>query len=229
MRPDLVIFDCDGVLVDSEPVSNRVLAANLAGYGLTLTLAECMAHFVGSSMIGVRDKARSMGAALPEDWIDRIYAETYDALRAGVEVIAGIPALLDALDRAGIPCCVASNGSDAKMDITLGTTGLASRFDGRRYSAHALGVSKPDPDLFLIAAAAHGTDPSRCLVIEDSPSGAIAARRAGMACLGYVPEGHEDRLSAEGATVIRHMDAVAAHIGLAQAWVSHPARSYGSS
>jgi HAD superfamily hydrolase (TIGR01509 family) len=214
-RPDLVIFDCDGVLVDSETVSNRVLAANLARHGLTLTLEETMATFVGNSMTNVRNTARAMGAALPEDWIDLIYDETYAALREGVGVIPGIPALLDALQAAGIAYCVASNGSDEKMDITLGATGLAPRFEGRRYSAHALGVSKPDPDLFLIAAKANGADPSRCLVIEDSPSGAIAARRAGMACLGYVPEGHTDRLSAEGATVIRHMDAVAAHLGLA--------------
>ncbi|MBF9057652.1 HAD-IA family hydrolase [Rhodobacterales bacterium HKCCSP123] len=215
MRPDLVIFDCDGVLVDSEVVSNRVLAANLARHGLTLTLEQCMATFIGGSMVTVRDTARKMGADLPGTWIDLIYAEIYDALRAGVDVIAGIPALLDTLDAAGIAYCVASNGSDEKMDITLGATGLAPRFDGRRYSAHALGVSKPDPDLFLIAAAEDGIEPSRCLVIEDSASGAIAARRAGMACLGYVPEGHPDRLSAEGATIIRHMDAVAAHIGLA--------------
>jgi HAD superfamily hydrolase (TIGR01509 family) len=213
-RPDLVIFDCDGVLVDSETVSNRVLADNLARHGLTLTLAETMETFVGRSMTGVRDTARAMGAELPDVWIDLIYDEIYAALRDGVDVIAGIPALLDALDTAGIAYCVASNGSDEKMDITLGTTGLAPRFKGRRYSAHALGVSKPDPDLFLIAASANGTDPSRCLVIEDSPSGAIAARRAGMACLGYVPEGHADRLSAQGATIIRHMDAVAAHLGL---------------
>jgi HAD superfamily hydrolase (TIGR01509 family) len=217
MRPDLVIFDCDGVLVDSETVSNRVLAENLARHGLALTLAECMATFVGKSDSGVRDTARVMGADLPADWIDRVNAETYAALRQGVDVIAGIPALLDALDAAGIPYCVASNGSDEKMDITLGATGLAARLEGRRYSAHALGVSKPDPDLFLIAASRNGADPSRCLVIEDSPSGAIAARRAGMACLGYVPEGHEDRLTAEGATIIRHMDAVAPHIGLAPA------------
>lgn len=214
MRPDLVIFDCDGVLVDSETVSSRALAANLTRHGLTLSLEETMATFVGRSMTGVRDTARAMGAALPEDWIDRIYDDTYAALRNGVDVIPGIPALLDALEGAGIAYCVASNGSDEKMDITLGATGLAPRFDGRRYSAHALGVSKPDPDLFLIAAAAQGADPSRCLVIEDSSSGAIAARCAGMACLGYVPAGHPDRLSAEGATIIRHMDAVAAHLGL---------------
>ncbi|NKX45038.1 HAD-IA family hydrolase [Roseicyclus persicicus] len=213
-RPSLVIFDCDGVLVDSETVSNRVLADNLARHGLRLSLADTMATFIGRSMVGVRDTALDMGAELPGDWIDLIYAETYAALRAGVEVIAGIPALLDRLDATGIPYCVASNGSAEKMDITLGQTGLAPRFDGRRWSAHELGVAKPDPGLFFHAAAAEGVAPPGCVVVEDSASGAEAAHRAGMRCLGYVPEGHPDRLSAWGATVIRRMDAVAAHIGL---------------
>jgi HAD superfamily hydrolase (TIGR01509 family) len=209
---DLVIFDCDGVLVDSEIVANTVIAENLSRHGLRLSVAESMATFMGGSMVHVRDTARAMGADLPEDWIAMIYAEMYAALRRGVEVIAGIPVLLDRLEAAGIPYCVASNGSDEKMDITLGGTGLAPRFAGRRYSAHALGVAKPDPGLFLIAAQSAGVPPDRCLVVEDSNSGAMAARRAGMACLGYVPEGHPDLLSAEGATIIRHMDEVAAHL-----------------
>ena len=209
---DLVIFDCDGVLVDSEFVANAVVAENLSRHGLNMSVQESMATFMGNSMVAVRDKACALGADLPEDWIATLYAEMYAALRQGVEVIAGIPALLDRLEAAGIPYCVASNGSDEKMDITLGATGLAPRFAGRRYSAHALGVAKPDPGLFLIAAQAAGVAPERCLVIEDSASGAMAARRAGMACLGYVPEGHPDLLSAEGATIIRHMDEVAAHL-----------------
>ena len=213
---DLVIFDCDGVLVDSEFVANKVIAENLSRHGLRLSVPESMATFMGSSMVAVRDKARSLGADLPEDWIATLYAEMYAALRQGVDVIAGIPALLDRLDAAGIPYCVASNGSDEKMDITLGATGLAPRFAARRYSAHALGVAKPDPGLFLIAARSAGVAPDRCLVVEDSASGAMAARRAGMACLGYVPEGHPDLLSAEGATIIRHMDEVAARLGLGQ-------------
>lgn len=214
-RPDLIIFDCDGVLVDSETLTSRVMAANLARHGLTMTPEQAMATFIGGTMIKVAETARAMGADLPEDWVTRIYAEIYAELRAGVEVIAGIPPLLEALEAAGIAYCVASNGSDEKMDITLGATGLAPRFEGRRWSAHALGVGKPDPGLFLHAARAMGADPAACLVIEDSATGVIAARRAGMACLGYVPGGHPDRLSAEGATVIRHMDAVAAHLGLA--------------
>jgi HAD superfamily hydrolase (TIGR01509 family) len=216
-RPDLVIFDCDGVLVDSETVTSHVIAANLTRHGLPLTPERCFELFVGGTIRGMGDKARALGAALPEDWIDRIYAEIYAQLRRGVAVIAGIPALLDRLEAQGIAYCVASNGSQEKMEITLGQTGLAARFAGRRWSAQDLGVAKPDPGLFLHAATAMGATPPACVVIEDSANGAIAARRAGMRCLGYVPDTHPNRLSAEGAILIRHMDEVAAHLGIASA------------
>lgn len=216
-RPDLVIFDCDGVLVDSETVTSHVVAANLTRHGLPMTAPRCFELFVGGSMRGMADKARAMGAMLPEDWIDLIYAEIYAQLRRGVAVIEGIPSLLDLLEAEGIAYCVASNGSNEKMDITLGQTGLAPRFAGRRWSAQELGMAKPDPGLFLHAAAALGAPAHACLVVEDSASGAIAARRAGMRCLGYVPDGHPDRLSAEGASIITHMDAVINHLGLTEA------------
>jgi HAD superfamily hydrolase (TIGR01509 family) len=213
-RPDLVIFDCDGVLVDSEIVANRVLADNLTRHGLPMTLEQSMEAFVGGTMRCVAEAARAMGARLPVDWVDLIYAEMYAALREGVAVIAGIPALLDRLDAHAIPYCVASNGSQAKMDITLGQTGLAPRFAGRRWSAHELGVAKPDPGLFLHAAAAAGVAPAACVVIEDSRSGVEAARRAGMRCLGYVPHGHPDRLADFGIPILRAMDEVPGHLGL---------------
>lgn len=213
-RPDLIIFDCDGVLVDSEIVANRIIAANLTRHGLPMTLEQSLETFVGGSMVGVADRARAMGADLPADWIDEIYAEIYAALRKGVDVIDGIPRLLDQLDAAGIGYCVASNGSQTKMDITLGLTGLAPRFEGRRWSAHELGVAKPDPGLFLHAAAAAGVEPGSCVVIEDSNSGAEAARRAGMRCLGYAPHGPDPRLTGQGAILIGHMDEVAGHLGL---------------
>lgn len=215
---DLVIFDCDGVLVDSEHATNRVLAADLARYGLNLTLDECFRLFVGGTIAGGGAKARAMGADLPPDWVERIYEQIYARLRDGVPLIPGIQRVLDHLDGAGLPYCVASNGEEAKMQITLGPHGLWDRFQGRMFSAHTLGVAKPDPALFLAAAAQFGTAPGQCLVVEDSASGVTAAARAGMPCLAYVPDGDGDRLQALGATVIRDMTEVIGHLPGKQPW-----------
>ena len=216
-RPDLVIFDCDGVLVDSETVSNRVLAENLTRHGLPMTLERSMQLFVGGTMRGVGEQARRMGADLPPDWVDEVYAETYAALRAGVDVIAGIPELLDHLDAARIPYAVGSNGSEAKMEITLGQNGLMDRFKGAIFSAHTLKTAKPDPGLYLAAAAHFGVDPARAVVVEDSATGATAAARAGMRCLGYAAHDDGARLAATGAEIFHSMFAVPGLIGLQEA------------
>ena len=200
---DLVIFDCDGVLVDSEVVSNQVLVSNLARYGLNLTLQECMSLFVGGTMVGVRDKARDLGAALPDNWIDEVYAETYDRLRLGVPLVAGVSQLLDRLDQQDIPYCVASNGSPDKMQITLGQNGLWDRFKDVMYSAHVLGTGKPDPAMFLKAAEHFGS--ARPVVIEDSENGVTAAIRAQMRCLGFAAHDDGARLAALGAEVFNDM------------------------
>ena len=179
--PQLVIFDCDGVLVDSETVSNQAMVDNLARHGLSLTLPEAMGHFVGGTMMGVMDKARKLGADLPQDWVEEIYAETYSRLRAGVGLVPGILDLLARLDQHSIPTCVASNGSEEKMRITLGQNGLWERFHPQAmFSAHALGVAKPEPGLFLAAASHFGVQARDCLVIEDSGSGVTAAVRVGV-------------------------------------------------
>jgi HAD superfamily hydrolase (TIGR01509 family) len=116
-----------------------------------------------------------------------------------VPLIPGIVAVLDALDVAGIPFAMGSNGTPEKMQITLGQHGLVDRFRGHLYSGQALGRPKPAPDLYLHAAAALGVAPADCVVIEDSAAGARAARLAGMRCMGFAPHGHADRLKAEGA------------------------------
>ena len=212
--PKLVIFDCDGVLVDSETVSNQVLVDNLARHGLSLTLAQAMAHFVGSTMAGVMQKARALGADLPGDWVSEIYEETYARLRAGVGLVPGIPDLLALLDRQGIHACVASNGSEEKMHITLGQNGLWERFHPQAmFSAHSLGVAKPEPGLFLAAASHFAVQARDCLVIEDSPTGARAAARAGMRCLGFAPHGQGAALAAEGAEVFTCMETVPGLLG----------------
>lgn len=213
--PKLVIFDCDGVLVDSEVASNEVLVTNLARYGLRLTLADCMDLFVGGTMKGVMAKARDMGADLPADWVADVYQETYARLKQGVPLVAGIPGLLAVLDQQGIPVCVASNGSEDKMRITLGQSGLWDRFHpGAMFSAHTLGVAKPEPGLFLAAASHFDVQARDCLVIEDSATGAMAALRAGMRCLGYAPEGIGVKLAEQGAEVFGAMTQVPGLIGL---------------
>lgn len=209
---DLVIFDCDGVLVDSEPLSNQVLVDNLGRYGLDLTLEDSVGFFVGGTMAGVRDKARELGADLPDDWVDEVYAETYDCLKQGVGLMPGVLDLLTTLDSCGVPYCVASNGSPDKMSITLGQNGLWDRFQGVMFSAHVLGKAKPDPTMFLTAAKQFGA--SRPVVIEDSASGVTAAMRANMRCLAYAPQGGGEKLAKLGAEVITDMAEVPALLGI---------------
>lgn len=211
--PQLVIFDCDGVLVDSEHVFAEVLSADLADRGLRLTPQEILASFTGLSMPEVARRAQEMGAGLPADWIDLLYETAYERLRLGVPMVEGVSDVIAALDEAGIPCCVASNGSEEKMRITLGPHGLWDRFHpDALFSAHTLQVAKPDPGLFLAAARAFGIAPEACLVVEDSQPGARAARRAGMGCIGYAAHGDGAHLQDEGAEVISDMAQLAARL-----------------
>ncbi len=203
MTPKLVIFDCDGILVDSELVSNQILVENLAGHGLEISLSECMDLFVGGTMLGVKSKAQSLGAILPENWVDEIYAQTYARLKQGVDPVKGVVKVLDILDKAGIAYCVASNGSFDKMQITLGQNNMLQRFENNIFSAHELGVSKPDPDLFLLAAGK--VAPQDCVVIEDSISGAKAARAAGIKCFGYHEHNDGAALANHGAILFNDM------------------------
>ncbi|ATG36823.1 haloacid dehalogenase superfamily, subfamily IA, variant 3 with third motif protein having DD or ED [Phaeobacter piscinae] len=213
--PKLVIFDCDGVLVDSETLSNQVLVDNLARHGLQLSLAECMDLFVGGTMADVRTKAIARGADLPQDWIAEIYEETYSRLRQGVDLVPGVSDLLALLQARGIAFCVASNGSEEKMRITLGQNGLWDLFHPHAmFSAHTLKTGKPDPDLFLAAACHFDVQARDCLVIEDSENGAIAAARAGMRCLGFDPHGTGHRLTPHNAEHITTITDVPRLIGL---------------
>ncbi len=209
---DLVIFDCDGVLVDSEPLSNQVMVESFARYGLHLTIAECMALFVGTTMPKAQDLARQMGAGLPEGWIEEVYQDTYARLRMGVPLVPGIREVLQQLDRLGLPACVASNGHIEKMRITLGQNGLWDRFENAMFSADVLGVGKPDPTLFLTAAQQFGS--TAPVIIEDSPSGVTAAGRAGMRCLGFAPHDYGTQLAELGAEVFHDMTEVPTLLGI---------------
>jgi HAD superfamily hydrolase (TIGR01509 family) len=208
-RWDLVIFDCDGVLVDSEPLANRVFADQLAKAGLAMPVEEVMRRFVGKTKAGCIELAqeilgRDLPASFGADWDEALFA----ALRAELKPVEGIAALLAELE---LPFCVATNSSRERLHLALETTGLAPFFEGRAFSAAEVARPKPAPDLFLHAARTLGAAPSRCVVIEDTPTGARSARAAGMAVLGFAaaPHADADGLRKEGATIVRTVNEIA--------------------
>ncbi|UWR22151.1 HAD family phosphatase [Sulfitobacter sp. S190] len=187
-KPDFVCFDCDGVLVDSEPLTNAVLRDDLADHGLDLPAEDMFRLFVGGTMKGVMEKSRAMGAQLPDTWLDHIYARMFDVLETECQPIAGAHDLLARLDRAGIGYAVCSNGPTAKMDITLRVCELSGALSGRVYSAYDCAAPKPAPDVYLWAAREAAMLPARCAVVEDSPSGARAGLAAGMRVHGLATD-----------------------------------------
>lgn len=185
MPVELVIFDCDGVLVDSERLSVRVESRLLAELGWPLTEQDVLERFVGRSDAHMKAEIEAaLGRPVPE-WDERYRAALHEAFHAELVAVDGVVAALDALDADGVPTCVASSGTHDKMAVTLGLTGLHDRFAGRIFSATEVVNAKPAPDLFLHAAGALGVDPAGCAVVEDSRYGVEAARAAGMAAFGY--------------------------------------------
>ena len=214
MTPGLVIFDCDGVLVDSEPITNRELAADLTAHGLPLTTEECIANFVGGTMRSVAEKARTMGADLPDDWVERFYDRMCAALDKDITAIRGAAHAVDRITAAGIPVAIGSNGPMRKMDITLGRTGLVNRFTGRIFSAHEMGIAKPDPTFYTRIADTLDTPHHATIVIEDSASGVKSAVGGGLRCLGYAAETPAETLAVHGAEPFDDMAALPALLGL---------------
>lgn len=199
---DLVIFDCDGVLVDSEIITSRVFAAMLEELGVSYTLEQMFDEFVGHSMQYCYDKLRVvLRRELPEDFSTDVRTRVTAALTAEVQAVAGIH---DVLNRLTLPFCVASSGDHQKMRTTLGATGLLSKFEGRMYSVTQVSAGKPAPDVFLFAAEQQGVAPSRVAVVEDTPVGVTAAKAAGMTAFGYagVDRTPAKRLRDAGADVV---------------------------
>ena len=184
--PELVIFDCDGVLVDSERISVRVGAALLAEHGWELTEEDFAARFVGCSAEFFDEQVSAqLGPDLVRDW-DRRHADRYRrAFEEELEAVHGVVELLTALAARGTATCVASNSDHRHVEQVLRVAGLHDHLAGRVFSAHDGAAGKAAPDLFLHAARTLGTEPERCVVIEDSPFGVMAARAAGMRCYGY--------------------------------------------
>ena len=205
MIPSAVLFDCDGVVVDSEGIAFALLKQDLARAGLDLDEAAMQRLFLGGTVASLYLRARDLGADLPLDWVEEFYERLYIKLRQGVDLVPGIEVVLARLSAAGVPVAMGSNGADEKMAITLGQhPGILAAFGGHLYSGQTLGAPKPAPDLYLHAARRLGVDPARAVVIEDSPTGARAARAAGMRCYGYAPHGGA-ALAAEGAILFTDM------------------------
>ena len=180
---ELVIFDCDGVLVDTERLAVRVDVQVLAQLGWVMTEAEVVERFVGLSDATIREMIEAhTGRRLADNW-EQEFQQLYRS--AFAESLTAVDGIVEALDRITLQTCVASSGSHDKMRFTLGLTGLLPRFDGRMFSVMEVERGKPAPDLFLHAAARMGVAPAACAVVEDSRFGVEAARAAGMRAFGY--------------------------------------------
>jgi HAD superfamily hydrolase (TIGR01509 family) len=191
MKFEAVLFDCDGVLVDSEPITNGVLRDMLAERGWVLTVAECMKQFVGKA---VKDEAELIaqrtGQPITEAWLEAFRDRRNTALLAGVAAIANVhPAVRDVHALYGGRIACASGADRFKVELMLRKLDLLHFFDGRVFSGYETPRSKPFPDVYLAAAAALGVDPQRCAVVEDTVPGVTAGVAAGATVFAYLPAG----------------------------------------
>jgi HAD superfamily hydrolase (TIGR01509 family) len=201
---DLIIFDCDGVLVDSEIISCRAHAATLTRHGYPITEDQVFDRFLGRSMRqATLEVEAELGRSLPDDFHTQVYAEIFRAFATSLQAT---PHVVETLAAIALPVCVASSGPPEKISASLNRVGLYDRFSPHIFSAVQVKHGKPAPDLFLFAAEQMKVPPARCLVIEDSVSGIAAALAAGMTVLGYhggshCRPGHVDTLRAAGAAM----------------------------
>jgi HAD superfamily hydrolase (TIGR01509 family) len=197
-RFDLVIFDCDGVVVDSERIVFEVFGSFIRSLGVHLTDEETREQFLGRSLADcMKIVERLRGSPAPHGSLERYMADRDRVLRERVEPVAGIREVLESLP---IPFCIASSGGHDKMRITLGATKLMPLFEGRLFSATEVPRAKPAPDIFLFAAERMGASPARTAVIEDTVNGVRAGCAAGMTVFGYVDLTPAERLIEAGAT-----------------------------
>lgn len=195
---DLVIFDCDGVLVDSEVISCASLAEQLTLFGVPTSREEAMARFLGRSTAAIAEDFRARtGTDLPADFLPRFRLDVAARMKRELAPIPDILGVLEGLQAARLPFCVASSSERPRLDLALTLTGLIGFFEDRIFNAAMVARGKPAPDLFLHAAQTLGADPARCLVIEDSPAGVLAGKAAGMAVWGFTGGSHQDSGAAE--------------------------------
>jgi len=217
MRPSLIIFDCDGVLVDSEPVANRVLAEMITQAGLPTSVEECCTRYVGRTLeSSIALIEQELGKALPENWRADLSRRERSVWEKELCAVPRVEAVLHHLRQDEISYCVASSGSKDKMHFTLGHTGLLPLVQDVLFSATEVARSKPHPDIFLHAAQSMGQPSTSCIVIEDSVFGVQGARAAGMRVFGYIADPHTDAtgLKQAGAEVFSDMGELPALLGL---------------
>jgi HAD superfamily hydrolase (TIGR01509 family) len=217
-EPELIIFDCDGVLIDSEVIANRVNVEVLAGLGIEFTLEEYMERFVGVSL---RDEVLEIetlrSVKLPEDYEGRLMSHKYKIFDAELKAIEGIVDLVTSIKT---PKAVASGSSPERLEYTLKLTHLWELFAPHIYSTTLVPKSKPAPDIFLYTATQFGINPEKCLVIEDSTLGVRAGVAAGMTVIGFsggshIKDGHAEKLLELGASkVFSNMQDVASWLQL---------------
>jgi len=212
-RPGLVIFDCDGVLVDSEPLSMRVLLEAIAGHGIELDAETGYARFLGRSLASIcRDLTEAYGVTLDAAALAELRRRLHATFEAELQPVPGIARTLQLLasERPALPFCVASSSQPERIELSLRVTGLWPHFAGRLFSATMVTRGKPAPDLFQHAARAMGQSPAATLVVEDSPVGIGAAKAAGMRVAGFLGGSHAERPGHRAAIQALRPDAVIA-------------------
>lgn len=201
----LVIFDCDGVLIDSEGTSCRLVAQAAREAGYDVPERDAVATFGGKALVEIKKEIEAhTGHRLPDNWAINLRDRFVEAFRSSVEVIDGVHDMLEAIDRLGLPMRVGSNSSMLEMEAKFTPTGLADRLVGRIHSAADMQTPKPAPDVYLHAAAEEGVLPEQCVVLEDSDTGARAALLAGMTCVLFRPA-HEPAPEWPGLVRISHL------------------------
>lgn len=217
---DLLLLDCDGVIVDSEPPSTRVLAECIRDLGCEISQERVIHELMGIQLPNMAAAVGAMiGRSVPEGWLDEYRERRRVVFESEIKAMRGIVDLLDAVDAAGLPYCCVTNGPPEKAAQTLRVAGLAERFTDkgglpRLVSAYDLGVFKPEPGPYLWAGERYGVVPERCLVVEDTPIGATAGVRAGMRTLGFADLLPNERYEAVGAEPIGGLGEVASVLGL---------------
>lgn len=204
-KPGCIIFDCDGVLVDSEVIGVRVLLDMASEYGVTMDLQEAVEEFSGIRLReGIKMLQQKAKSPFPEDFEQAFRKRSYEVFKTEMRPVNGIKTVLDSLT---MPFCVASSGPVEKMKLNLTITGLLPYFEegNRIFSGYDINSWKPDPGIFLYAARQMGFSPAECVVIEDSKAGVIAAQKGGFKVYGYAKPFNGDELRNEGATIFYEM------------------------